>query len=91
MSVKINVGWHLQRFTTSGQRVVETVGQNVGECLENLEVQFPGIKEKLCVGQRRLNGPYQIYVKSANLYTTKLAEPVKENDELTIQFMAHGG
>jgi len=91
MSTKINVGWHLQRFTTSGQRMVETVGRNVGECLENLEIQFPGIKEQLCVGQRRLNGPYQIYVKSANLYTTKLAKPVKENDELTIRFMAHGG
>jgi len=90
MSVKIHINWYLQRFT-NGQMVVETVGQNVGDCLENLEAQFPGIKEELCVGQGELGGPYQIYINSTNLYTTKLAKPVKENDELAIQFIGGGG
>ncbi len=90
MSVKIHINWYLQQFT-NGQMVVETAGQNVGECLENLEVQFPGIKEELCVGQGELDGPYQIYIKSTNLYTTRLAKPVKENDELAIQFIGGGG
>jgi len=90
MSVKINISWYLQRFT-NGRMAFETMGGTVGECLENLEVQFPGIKKELCVEQGELNGLYQIYVKSGNLYTRKLDKPVKENDELAIQFIVAGG
>ena len=90
MNVKIHINWYLLRFT-NGQMVVETAGQNVGQCLENLEVQCPGIKEELCVRQGELDGPYSIYINSTNLYTVRLAKPVKENDELAIQFIGGGG
>lgn len=90
MSVKINISWHLQQFT-NGRMAFETMGGTVGECLENLEAQFPGIKKGLHVEQGELNGPYQIYVKSANSYTAKLNKPVQENDELAIRFTVAGG
>ena len=90
MGIKVNISRHLQQFT-NGQMVVETVGRNVGECLENLEAQFPGIKKRLHVERGELNGPYQIYIKSANSYTAKLDKPVKENDELAIRFTVAGG
>lgn len=90
MSIKVRIAWHLKHLT-GDQGLVETEGRNVGECLDNLEVQFPGIKEEISVRQRELRGLYQIYIKSTNSYTLKLDRPVKKNDELTIQFIVSGG
>lgn len=90
MSIKVRIAWHL-KYLTGDQGLVETEGRNVGECLDNLEVQFPGIKEEISVRQRELRGVYQIYIKSTNSYTLKLDRPVKKNDELTIQFIVSGG
>jgi len=90
MSIKVRIAWHLKHLT-GGQGLVETEGRNVGQCLDNLEVRFPGIKEEISVRQRELRGLYQIYIKSTNSYTLKLDRQVKKNDELTIQFIVSGG
>jgi len=90
MGIKVNISRQLQQFT-NGQMMVEAVGRNIGECVESLEAQFPGIKKGLHVEQGELNGPYQIYVKSTNSYTAKLDKPVQENDELAIRFTVAGG
>jgi len=90
MSIKVKIAWHLKHLT-DGQGLVETEGRNVGQCLDNLEVRFPGIKEEISARQKELRGLYQIFIKSTNSYTLKLDSPVKKNDELTIQFIVSGG
>ncbi len=90
MSIKVRVAWHLKHLT-GGQGLVEAEGRNVGQCLDNLEARFPGIKEEISVRQKELRGLYQIFIKSTNSYTLKLDSPVKKNDELTIQFIVSGG
>ena len=36
------------RSLTSGEEVVEVVGTNLRQVIENLEQRFPGIKQRLC-------------------------------------------
>ena len=38
----------LLRALTEGQEVVEVPGKNVGQVIEALEGQFPGIRSRLC-------------------------------------------
>ncbi|MCD6568120.1 MAG: hypothetical protein J7K94_05240 [Dehalococcoidia bacterium] len=90
MSIKVKIAWHL-KYLTDGRGLVETEGRNVGQCLDNLEARFPGIKKEISVRQKELRGLYQIFIKSTNSYTLKLDSPVKKNDELTIQFIVSGG
>ena len=44
MSVRVKLPPALQELS-GGVETVEVTGRTVGECLEELEAQFPGIKE----------------------------------------------
>jgi len=90
MSVKVRFPLHLQKLT-GGQEWVETTGHTVGECLDNLEIQFPGIKQRIYDEQGQLLSFYDIYVNSDSSYPEELAKPVKDEDELTIVPLIGGG
>ena len=90
MSVKVVFLLYLQRFT-GGRESAEVTGQTMGECLENLEIQFPGIRQQLCDDQGRLFSTLEIYIDSDNSYTQDPAKPVKDGDELIIVPVIGGG
>lgn len=90
MGVKIVFLPYLQQFT-GGRRCVETTGQTIGECLNNLEIQFPGIRQQLCDEQDQLFSTLVIYINSDGSYTQDLAKPVKDGDELIIVPVIGGG
>jgi molybdopterin synthase sulfur carrier subunit len=90
MSVKVVFVPYLQRFT-GGRRWVETTGQTIGECLNNLGIQFPGIRQQLCDEQGQLFSTLEIYVDSDGSYTQDLAKPVKDEDELIVVPIIGGG
>jgi molybdopterin converting factor small subunit len=90
MSIKVKIHPTLQQFT-GDQEVVEVAGQNVGECLDSLETQFPGIKQKLCDKQGKLLDYLDIYINSESSYPEELAKPVNDGDELTIVTLVGGG
>ena len=41
----------LMRDITEGVETVEVVGHTVGECLDNLDILYPGIRSRLCSGK----------------------------------------
>jgi molybdopterin converting factor small subunit len=90
MSVKVRFSPLLRQFT-NGQDLVEATGENVGDCIESLERQFPGIKKLLCDKQGQLSSAWDIYVNSYSSYPEGLAKPVKDGDELAIVFLLGGG
>jgi molybdopterin synthase sulfur carrier subunit len=90
MSVKVVFLPYLQRFT-DGRASAKATGQTIGECIENLEIQFPGIRQQLCDDQGQLFSTLEIYVDSDNSYTQDLAKPVKDGDELIIIPIIGGG
>ena len=93
MSIKIRIDPFLQEFTGS-KEIVEATGQTVGECLDNLESQFPGIKKQLGKwegAEFKLLPDIMICVNSDSLCQDELARPVKNGDELTLGVVVFGG
>lgn len=81
---------YLRKFA-DGREVVQVVGRTIGECVDDLEAQFPGIKQRLCDEEGKLLSFYDIYVNSESSYPEELAKPVKDGDELTVVTLIAGG
>lgn len=90
MSVKINISPTLHHFT-NGLDVVQVNGKTVGQCLEELVAQFPGIKQGLFDKHGKLLGYVDVYVNGESAYPEELARPVAEGDEIHIVSMLGGG
>lgn len=93
MGIKIRIDPFLQEFTGS-KEIVEVSGKTVSECLDNLESQFPGIKQQLGKWEGtefKLLPDIMISVNSDSLCQDELARPVKNDDELTLGVVVFGG
>ena len=91
MSVQINIPSHLRHFT-SGQAVAEVSGNTVGQCLDGLVKQFPGIETGLFDNTGKLLSYVDVYVNLESSYPEELAKSVKDGDELHITlFIIAGG
>lgn len=90
MSVKIKLNPILARLV-GGQEVIEVKGSTTGECLRNLEEQFPSIKQETRDKRGRLAAHYAIFVNSKCTYPKELTTPVKNGDEIEIGIIAIGG
>ena len=90
--MSINVMLHpYLRTLANGQKVVKTEGNTVGECIDELDNKFPGMKKLLCNEQGKLHSFYDIYVNSENFYPEELDKPVKDGDKLIIVSVVAGG
>lgn len=90
MSIRVRISPALQQFT-GGKEVVETMGYTTGECLDNLEFQFPGIKQKICDKQGQVLSPYDIYVNGQTVYPEELTKRLFDGDEMAIMAIMAGG
>ncbi len=90
MSIKIDIPSYLQPFTNN-MEVVEANGSTVGECLNHLVKQFPGIEKMLFAKNGKLFGYVGIYVNGEDAYPEELAKSVKDGDELYILYIIGGG
>ena len=90
MSVTINIHPSLYHFT-DGQAVAEVNGDTVGQCLDHLVKQFPGIEEGLFNKKGKLLNYIDIYVNEEDAYPEELAKSVNDGDELHIILLVGGG
>ncbi len=90
MSIKIDISLLSHQYT-KGQQIVDVKGSTVGQCLDDLVKQFPGIKQGLFEGNGKLHGYIDIYVNGESTYPELLAKPVKAGDKLYIIFLIGGG
>ncbi len=88
--IKINIPAYMQSFTNN-MEVVEVNGSTVGECLNHLVKQFPGMKKQLFSKNGNLFENIIISVNGESAYPEQLAKPVKEGDELNIVLIVGGG
>jgi len=90
MSVIVRIPTPLRRLT-GGKGVVEVEGDNLARCIDSLEAQFPGMRERL-----RDNGEVRhflnIYINGEDAaYLQGLATPLKAGDEVSIVPAIAGG
>lgn len=90
MSVKVKLSPILARLV-GGQEVIEVRGSTTGECLRNLEEQFPSIKQETRDKRGWLAAHYAIFVNSKYAYPKELSTPVKSGDDIEIGIIANGG
>lgn len=90
MGIRIRIHPLLQDLT-HGQEIVEVEGKNVGECLVNLERQFPGMHEYIFDRNSKLLKNIEIFINGKTASQNELDTPVKDGDEISILMLLSGG
>lgn len=84
MGVKVWVSGSLRR-TGEGKVETEVVAKDIAGCLDQLEIQFPGLKERLYKGQGELHQYVDIYVNGNSIRSLQgLDTSLKDGDEVNI-------
>ena len=88
----VNVHVHTtHRPLTGGLEVVPVEGSTVGECLNHLVRQYPGMEKALFAKKDKLHNVVEIYLNHATTYPNELAKPVKDGDDIHLVVMLAGG
>jgi molybdopterin converting factor small subunit len=90
MAVKVHIHTTHRQYT-KGLEVVEVKGNTVGDCLNHLVQQFPGMEKALFAKKDKLHNIVEIYVNHATAYPNELVKPVKDGDEIHLVVMLAGG
>jgi molybdopterin converting factor small subunit len=81
----------LLRPLTNGEKKVQAQGASVGEVIEHLEGQFPGIKARLMSGED-LHRFVNIYVNEEDIrFSDGLKTATRAGDSLTVLPAVAGG
>jgi molybdopterin converting factor small subunit len=71
--------------------VVTAEGTTVGECLNHLIKQFPGMEKALFAKKDKLLNVVEVFVNHAAAFPNELTKPVKDGDDITLLVMLAGG
>ncbi|MCU0228334.1 MAG: MoaD/ThiS family protein [Bryobacterales bacterium] len=87
----ISIPTPLRQFT-NGLDSVAVEGATVGELLDALTAQFPGLKGHLFNDEGKLRSFVNVYLNDEDIrYLQKTASPVKDGDSITIIPSIAGG
>ncbi len=91
MSITVRVPAPL-RSLTKGQDSVSGSGSDLSECIDYLESQYAGLKERLCDEGGELRRFINIYVNGEDVrFVSGLGTPLKAGDEVSIVPAVAGG
>ena len=90
MPVKVHIHITHRQFT-NGLEVITVEGNTVGECLNHLIKQFPGMEKALFAKKDKLLNVVEVFVNHATAYPNELTKSVKDGDEINLLVMLAGG
>ena len=91
MSVQVRIPTPLRRFT-DGQDTVSVQASNVGELLDNLESNHPGLKSRVCDANGKVRRFVNIFVRDEDIrYLDSLQTALSSGDEVAIVPAIAGG
>ena len=90
MSINVHIHKTHRQFT-NGLDVVEVEGNTVGNCLNQLVGQFPGIEKEIFDKKGNLRNIIEIYLNLKSAYPNELAKPVKDGDDIHLTLILAGG
>ncbi|MSQ28605.1 MAG: MoaD/ThiS family protein [Dehalococcoidia bacterium] len=91
MSIKVRVPTPL-RGLASGQDVLTITGDNLLQCIDSLEIQYPGFRDRLCDESGELRRFVNIYVNGEDVrFLDGITTPLKAGDEVSIVPAVAGG
>jgi len=91
MSITVRIPTPLRTLTKGSDEVTAT-GGTVGDVVEDLERQFPGVKSRLCDDKGEVRRFVNIFLADEDIrFLQGLKTPVKEGDQLSIVPAIAGG
>ena len=90
MAVQVHIHKTHQQFT-NGMEMVSLEGSAVGECLNRLIKQFPGMEKALFGKKDKLLNTVEFFLNHTSAYPNELVKPVKDGDEIHLTVMLPGG
>ena len=91
MTIKMRIPTPLRHFTR-GEGILNLTAASVSECIDKMEAQFPGVKERLFDESGELRLSINIYVNSEDIrYLQGLDTSIKDGDEVSIVPSIAGG
>ncbi len=91
MAIKVRIPTPLRKLT-NGADEVTAEGSNISEIINDLERNFPGLKERICEADGNLRRFVNIYLNDEDIrFKKNLATELGENDELSIIPAIAGG
>ena len=90
MAIHIHIHTTHRQFT-KGLEVVAVQGKTVGDCLNDLVRQFPGMEKAIFAGKDKLHRVIEIFLNDSSAYPNELAKPVKDGDQIHLLVMLSGG
>jgi molybdopterin synthase sulfur carrier subunit len=91
MSVRVRVPTPLRKFT-QGIDEVNAQGNNIRSIVEDLEKNYPGIKERICDETGKVRRFVNVYVNGDDIrFLQNLETALKEGDNISIVPAIAGG
>lgn len=94
MSISVIIPPGLQVFTGNLDEV-ETTGNTIGECLENISAQYPMFGKTIFFDKKNLFnfGPNKVsvFLNGEDAYPDELVKSVKDGDTIQILYSISGG
>ena len=91
MAIVVRIPTPLQKLTADKGEVT-AAGATVQDLLQDLERQYPGLKERLCDPNGRLRRFVNVYVNEEDIrFLKQEATPIKDGDEVSIIPAIAGG
>ena len=91
MAVNVRIPTPLRKLTQD-KDTVQSTGKTINEIVENLEKQYPGLRERLCDERGELRRFVNIYLNDEDIrFAQGKATAVKDGDEISIIPAIAGG
>jgi molybdopterin synthase sulfur carrier subunit len=91
MSVVIKIPTPLRKLTAE-QDTVTGEGNSLGQIITNLEVSYPGLRERLCDESGEIRRFVNVFVNGEDVrFLSGLETPLKSGDEVSIVPAVAGG
>ena len=91
MSIKVRIPTPLQKLTKE-KGEVESAGASVKQLIEDLEKNYPGIKERICDDSGKIRRFVNVYVNEQDIrFLQQEDTAVKDGDEISIVPAIAGG
>lgn len=92
MSIKVTIAAPILEEVTRSQSEVEVKhGPTFQDVLDQLEVNFPGLKSLMYNKKGELNGILDVYINGESVFPNELSAPVKDGDVVSITMLYEGG
>ncbi|MBI5682902.1 MAG: MoaD/ThiS family protein [Deltaproteobacteria bacterium] len=91
MAIKVRIPTPLRKLT-NGKDEVEGAGKDVRELINDIERQYPGLKERICEDDGRIRRFVNIYVNDEDIrFKNSTDTELKDGDEVSIIPAIAGG